>query len=200
MSLSSMLADPKTGVAEIGAWLDGLDPAARLEAMGHTSGREQKRLYELAAASPPMTAHDFVPAHVGPGVEVIHHGRNTLPVFRSFQKRFTRPADGSNRFFGYNHGSTGWLIGPGYFVAHDTAGNADWEARGAWVVDYFMVPDGPVPEAWPKVVANNVGLQILVYHHTRDFMRKVSKHVSIGAAFKVEKAMGAYFTLVREDR
>ena len=30
-------------------------------------------------------------------------------------------------------------------------------------------------------------------------MRKVSKHVSIGAAYKVEKPLGHFFTLVRED-
>ena len=34
------------------------------------------------------------------------------------------------------------------------------------------------------------GLQVLVYHKTRDFMRKVSAHVSIGAAYKKEKRTG----------
>ena len=61
------------------------------------------------------------------------------------------------------------------------------------------VPEGEVPAAWPKVVPNSRGPQILVYHRTRDFMRRVSAHVSVGAAYKVEKAMGAFFTLIRED-
>ncbi len=29
---------------------------------------------------------------------------------------------------------------------------------------------------------NSQGLQVFVYHRTRDFMRKVSEHVSIGRA------------------
>ncbi|MCB9664414.1 MAG: hypothetical protein H6732_09885 [Alphaproteobacteria bacterium] len=194
-----MLADPKMSVAEIAAWLDGMGHPQRLEAMSTTTKAEQKRLWELAAASAPITAEHFVPASVGTRREVIHHGRNTLPALNSFQKRFARPEDGSNRFFGYNHASTRWLIGPGYFVAHDTEGNAAWQERGAWVVDYFQVPDGPVPDGWPGVRANHVGLQVLVYFHTRDFMRKVSEHVSIGMAFKNESSLNNWFTLVRED-
>lgn len=200
MSLSSMLASPTAAIAEIGAWLDGMDHAARMDAMSSTSRSEQRRLWDLAAASPAITFEHFVPANVADRTEVIHHGRNTLPVFRHFQKRFARAADGSRRLFGYNEGATRALIGPGYFVAHDTAGHPVWEERGAWVVDYFMVPDGPVPDGWPKVIPNNQGPQILVYNRTRDFMRRVSAHVSIGAAYKVEKSMASWFTLVREDR
>jgi hypothetical protein len=204
MSLSKRLADPNITVGELAAWLDGLTHEGRLEAMGHTSPREQKRLWEIAAGGPPITAEHFVPAGVGPRVEVIHHGRNTLPAFKSFQKRFAKPVDGSNRFFGYNEGFTRSFIGPGCFVCIDTTEGQPgwtpaWPERGAWVVDYFQVPDGPVPDGWPKVVPNHVGLQVLVYNKTRDFMRRVSSHVSIGTAFKVEKAMGAYFTLVRQD-
>jgi hypothetical protein len=40
---------------------------------------------------------------------------------------------------------------------------------------------------------------MLVYQGTRDFMRRVSTHVSVGAAFKGESQMGAYFTLCRQD-
>ena len=56
-----------------------------------------------------------------------------------------------------------------------------------------------VPAAWPAVKANDRGLQVLVYNKTRDFMRRVSEHVSIGMAFKVEKSLNNWFTLVRED-
>ena len=72
------------------------------------------------------------------------------------------------------------------------------ELRGAIVVDYFQIPDGPVAAGWPRVVANDWRLQRLVYHHTRDFMRRVSAHVTIGAAFREESALDHYFILCRE--
>ena len=83
-------------------------------------------------------------------------------------------------------------------MAIPTAGHEGWPERGPIVVDYFQVPQEAVVEGWPKVVENNVGLQVLVYNKTRDFMRKVSDRVSIGAAYKVEKALDHDFVLVRE--
>ena len=59
--------------------------------------------------------------------------------------------------------------------------------------------DGAVPSDWPKVVPNTQGLQRFIYHGTRDFMRRVSQHVSIGAAYKGEKKLDHYFVLVRQD-
>ena len=53
-----------------------------------------------------------------------------------------------------------------------------WSARGAVVVDYFQVPDAEVAEGWPPVVDNHWRLQRFVYEATRDFMRRVSAHVS----------------------
>jgi hypothetical protein len=203
MTLDQLLADPAITIGAITDWLDAMDHAGRMAAMGRTSRAQQRKLWELSASAPPITLEHFVPANVPPCTEVIHHGRNSLPAFRSFQKRFARPKDGTPRAFGYNEGATRALIGPGYFVLHDTTSNpawpAEWRERGAWVVDYFEVPEGEVPAAWPKVVPNSRGPQILVYHRTRDFMRRVSAHVSVGAAYKVEKPMGAFFTLIRED-
>ena len=65
------------------------------------------------------------------------------------------------------------------------------------VVDYFQVPDGAVADGWPRIVANDWRLQRFVYHETRDFMRRVSRDVSIGAAFKREKPLDHYFVLCR---
>ena len=90
------------------------------------------------------------------------------------------------------------LIGPGFFVGVPTDGNSDWEQRGAIVIDYFQTPDGEVADGWPKVVPNSKGLQRFVYYQTRDFMRRVSEHVSVGAAYKVEKPLGHFFMLCRE--
>lgn len=206
MSLQSMLDDADTGIEEIASWLDGLDHAGRVQAAFSLDRAGQRAIYGCAAAGPPITLDHFVPGGVPDRTPVIHHGRNTLPLPASqklFQKRFSRPQPEDAWFgrglYGYNEAPTRRLIGPGYFVAMPTADQPDWEARGAVVVDYFQVPAGAVPVGWPTVVPNSRGLQFLVYNKTRDFMRRVSRHVSIGAAYKKEKALGHFFILVRAD-
>jgi hypothetical protein len=206
MSLKELLDDKGVGIAEIGAWLDGLDHDARKAAAFTLDRAGQRALYERAAKGPAITLEHFVPDGVADRTEVIHHGRNTLPLpagQKLFQKRFCRPGEGDaargSGMYGYNEAPTRGLIGPGYFVAIETAGKPEWEVRGAIVVDYFQVPEGPVVDGWPDVVPNSRGLQFFVYNKTRDFMRRVSQHVSIGAAYKKEKALGHFFILVRED-
>jgi hypothetical protein len=149
-----------------------------------------------------LTLEDFVPTSLAPRTPVVHAGRNTLPLpgkHKYFAKPMVRPVDGSARLFGYNDAPSRGLVGPGYFVLHDTAVEPAWQERGAVVVDYFLVPDGPVAEGWPTVLPNDKGLQRLVYYHTRDFMRRVARGVTIGAAYKEEKALDHYFVLVRES-
>jgi hypothetical protein len=199
MSVKYLIHRPAAHIGEIAAYLDGLAPDHRLHEVRQLGGADQARLYDLAKDGPPITLEHFVPKDRPTLREVIHEGKNTLPAFQLFQKRMCRPSDGSDRLFGYNEGFTRALLGPGYFVTHPTAGNPDWEERGAIVVDYFMMPDGEVAPGWPRVVPNSQGLQMLVYQGTRDFMRRVSAHVSIGAAYKGEKKMGAYFALCRQD-
>jgi hypothetical protein len=126
---------------------------------------------------------------------------------RRFQKRLCRPGptdhptDGTV-LYGYNEGPLRRLIGPGYFVAAETTGSAtadnpSWAERGGVVVDYFQVPDGEVAPGWPRVVPNEKGLQRNVYHQTRDFLRRVSSHVTVGAAYKNEDPLDHYFILCR---
>jgi hypothetical protein len=201
-TLQDMLASDGTGIAEIGAWLDGVAAAARLDAVFALDRGGQRELFKRARTGSQLTLEHFVPAEV-PALGPVHHrGKNTLPLpskHRFFEKRFCRPQDGSQRLFGYNHAPSKGLVGPGYFVAHFTRDEPAWTDRGPVVVDYFQVPDGPVPAQWPKVVPNSHGLQRFVYKGTRDFMRRVSAHVSIGAAYKGEKPLDHYFVLVRQD-
>ena len=202
MDLRALIHDPANTIEQIGAALDALSPDERLAAVRTLRGRDQRALYAKAAAAAALTLEDYVPASVSAGVSVRHHGRNTLPVprtFHLFEKHFCRPAGDSARLFGYNNGTTRTVIGPGYFVVHDTKGNPEWEKRGAIVIDYLMLPDGPLPAAWPKVVPNSRLLQFFVYHQMRDFMRRVSKHVTVGAAYKKDKGIGQYFVLCREE-
>ncbi len=200
MQLRDML---KAGaqLPEISDWLDRASSSQRLEAAFELGRGGQRSLYRLAEAAQPITLEHFVPEEMN-AVEPVHHrGRNTLPLppkHRLFEKRFCRPRDGSARLFGYNQSPSRKLIGPGYFVARSTEKEPAWKSRGAIVVDYFQVPDGEVPTSWPEVVPNTKGLQRFVFKGTRDFMRRVSNHVSIGAAYKGEKALDHYFILVRE--
>jgi len=200
LDLRALVTDPTSSIDAIGAALDALSPEERLTA-GRSLGRHHQRvLFAKAQGTRALTLLDFVPEHVAPQTSVRHLGCNTLPLphsLRFFEKRFCRPSDGSPRLFGYNEGVFRPFIGPGYFVAKPSAAPG-WRERGAVVVDYFEVPDGPVAEGWPRVVSNSHGLQFFVYRHTRDFMRRVSAHVTIGAAYKGEKALDHYFVLVRE--
>jgi hypothetical protein len=201
VQLAEMIRDPSVRIREIAAFLDGIHDGARRESVRELDRDAQRTLYEKAAEGEAISLEHFV-ADAGPRVEVVHEGMNTLPLppqLRRFQKRFCRP-EGSNgvvRLFGYNEGPTRKLVGPGFFVAVRTNGRPDWESRGAVVIDYYQVPDGAVAEGWPEVIPNSQRLQRFVYHQTRDFMRRVSTHVSIGAAYKREKPLDHYFVLCR---
>jgi hypothetical protein len=203
--LTGMIDEAHTDIAAIGTYLDGLDPTARWSEVKQLDRDRQRILYEKAAHSAPIDLVYFV-GDARPRQEVIHDGVNTLPVaqkWKRFQKRFCRPEGAGNghadaRLFGYNEGPSKTFIGPGFFVAVQTADRPQWSARGGVVVDYYQVPDGAVADGWPRVVANDWRLQRFVYHQTRDFMRRVSRHVSIGAAFKRERPLDHYFVLCRK--
>lgn len=201
MELTSLIDDSAAGIAVIAGYLDALPAAARLAEVRTLDRDRQRALYGKAAGGEPIDLHHFV-GDAAARTEVIHDGLNTLPLpggLRRFQKRFCRPAEGNGRLFGYNHGPTEKIVGPGYFVAVPTQGRTIWEGRGAVVVDYFQIPDGAVADGWPPIVPNDWRLSRFVYHHTRDFMRRASAHVSIGAAFKGERPLDHYFVLCRRE-
>jgi hypothetical protein len=203
-SLRELLAS-KASIQDIGTYLDGLDHARREAESLTLSRREQADLFERAGEGPPIQLSHFVPESLAPNVAVRHPGRNTVPVphhFQLFAKVFARSEEDPRLCHGYND-SNAWFITPGYFVAYETRGNREWEKRGGVVVDYLRVPGGKVPSGWPRVVANDVGLQKLVYFRTRDFMRGVSRHMSIGRASKQsergDEELDFWFTLCRRE-
>jgi hypothetical protein len=203
-SLSTASARPQTGThlldllraeppnaAEVAAFLDGLTHAARMEELATLAGPGvQNRLWTMAASAPRVDTADLVPPDAPPLREVIFHGKNSLPMFTFFQKRFCRPKQGADTLWGYNHQSLAWLTGPGYFVVHDEP------ARGA-AIDYREVPPQGVP-GWPAVKPNDVGLSRFVYRDMVDYLRRVSTHVLIGRATKYGKDLENYFVLCRE--
>jgi hypothetical protein len=185
MALADLIAD--ASLDEVATFLDALEPDERWAAVSRLDRRQQRALYDKAD---PHLDLGYLVAGAGPLTEVIHDGVNTLPVARRFQKRFCRPGDGTaERLYGYNEGPTRRLIGPGYFVAVP-------DGPGV-LVDYHQVPDGPVVPGWPAVVPNSKGLQRFVFHLTRDRLRRVSAHVSVGAAYKRDRPLDQYFILCR---
>lgn len=190
--LQDLLNQPATTSGDVSELLDGLSHAGRMEAIYSLSGpRLQRRLYELGADLPRVTLDQVVPPDATPLREVIYHGKNSLPAFTHFQKRFCRPPKDTEReeLWGYNHSGLRWLVGPGYFVVHD-------EEVGA-AIDYRQVPPHSAP-GWPDVVPNDQGVSHLVYKNMVDYLRRVSAHAFIGSATKQGKELGNYFVLCRE--
>jgi hypothetical protein len=171
------------------AWLDGLDADTRIATVRSLSGRQQAALFEAAQGFKAITLDDFVPPAAGVQQPVIHYGRNSLPGFSLFEKRFLRPAPGADALWGYNEGAVRPLVGPGYFLARTLAGG---EVR----VDYAEIPP-EAPAGWPPLKPNSAGLSRFVFHNLSDTLRGVSTHVSIGRAARKGKPMDSWFVLVR---
>ncbi len=180
---------------ELARFLDGLDHAARVEAIRAAGRSEQRRLYEAAKGFAPVTLAEMVPAATGELQAVRHHGKNTLPAFSHFEKRFCRPAgedpEKPGELFGFNFQTMSPVTGPGYFVAVPD------EARGEVLVDYRRVP-AQAPPGWPAVKSNESGLSRLVYGFMVDTLRRVSTHVTIGSAARKGKDLGSWFLLTQE--
>lgn len=182
-------------IPRIGEALDRMDAKSRLAVTRSATREDMATLWELMKDQA-VDADFFVPSGTEPLKEVIHEGKNSLPAFTHFQKRFCRADDDSGDVYGYNHGSTEWLTGPGYFVAHSAAGEKD--PPSDYLIDYTRVPPKK-PDGWPEIRDNDGGIGALVYGRMKDYMRKVSTHVSIGKAYKQGKELGAYFLLCRQD-
>src|SRR5688500_4162206 len=199
MNLSDMLNPPRD-LGAIGSALDQMSEEERVQSVLALGKRELANLFEAAADSSPLTLTDIVPADVPPLTEVIHEGKNSLPLFTRFQKRFCRPsADNTTELWGYNEQAMRAFTGPGYLVLHFTP-------KGELVVDYGMLPPSK-PEGWPEIIPNSARLSRFIYHGTVDVLRRVSRHVTIGRAFRKGKgqdkaeleAMDAWFVLVRRE-
>src|SRR4051812_26588672 len=131
MSLIALLDDPSVKIDAIARWLDERTHDERLSATRSLDRRRQRTLYTRASLAPAVTLEHFVPRDRADRTEVRHHGKNTLPLpgpFRTFEKRFCRPTDGTPRLFGYNEGSSRPWIGPGYFVTKLCAANPVWSS------------------------------------------------------------------------
>ena len=175
----------------IKAHLDGLAPYSRLQEVLGVTGSLVGKLYDAVAGAPALTPLDLVPP--GETGVVILEGRNSLPAFTRFQKRFAR-VDG--KVIGYNHQTMSFATGPGYFVVQPpTPGESHPDEL---FFDYTVDPPHTGhPAGWPPFVSNSNGLSRLVYMHMKDFCRHVAEGVLVGKAYKHGVSQNAYFTLTR---
>lgn len=195
MNVSKMILASDADIDEIAEHLEELSTGARVKASRGLGPKAQRRLWDLARGRRVKLA-DIVPEDRGPLEPVRHYGRNTLPAFKLFEKRFCRPSEEADNgmLWGYNEGASRPLVGPGYFVCRDT----DQDARGAVVVDYYQVPPER-PAEWPAIKSNESAQSRLVYGFMHDFLRRVSAHVTIGRAYKHDRETPNFFTLCREE-
>lgn len=200
--LIARIHEPDSKASEIAALLDGLDPKARVVAIRSLGRREQRRLYERVDGFAPLRLTDMVPERTAALVGVRHFGRNTLPAFTLFEKRFYRAAGvdaaAPASLWGYNFqptGIVGRVTGPGYFGVVEDPNLAEL------LVDYRQVPPPDAaarPPGWPAVQSNERGLARFVYGFMVDTLRRVSEHVSIGSAARNGRDLGSWFILCRE--
>ncbi|MDJ0852948.1 MAG: hypothetical protein QNK04_31645 [Myxococcota bacterium] len=193
--LEGLLADAAPQAARIGDFLDGLDHESRVAAVRSLGRRQQRRLYEAVDGFRPVHLADLVPPGVEDFTTVRHFGRNTLPAFTLFEKRFCRPPQADHEkpaeLYGFNFQTLAPLTGPGYFVAHEDPSRPE-----VWV-DYRKVPSEH-PDGWPEVRSNERGLSRFVYGFMVDTLRRVSEHVTIGSAARKGRDIGSWFVLCRE--
>lgn len=169
--------------------LDAMSSADRTTAVRLLGRRAQAALFE-AAQGRRVALADVVPAGMAPLDPVICHGKNSLPMFTHFQKRFCRSPDAPDReLFGYNHQSMSWFTGPGYFVARE---------QGLEVaIDYTRLPTA-VAAGWPTLKPNDKGPAKATFGGLVDYLRKVSTHVTIGRATRNGKTLDNWFILNRD--
>lgn len=190
------LTTPQLDRDEAAGRFEEASPRERVEITESIDAKTQARLWE-ACEGRTVTIAEMVPPGFGPLRPVIFHGKNSLPMFTRFQKRFCRGTEGSgDELWGYNHQPATWLApltGPGYFVAYDSP-----TGLGSVAVDYTRIPTAK-PAEWPDIHDNTYRLSRFIYNGMIDYLRRVSEHLLIGRATRDGKDMPNYFLLCRED-
>lgn len=177
---------------KVASFLDSLVGMDRVLTVRSLGPGTQRALWELVDGFAEMTLADLVPRTTPLYEAVVHFGRNTLPMFTMFEKRFYRTGDGSG-VAGANFQTLSPFTGPGYFVVRKDDGSPEL------LIDYQHLPKDK-PADFPEIRNNESGIARLVYGSMVDTLRRVSEHVSIGAASRHGQMLDAYFVLCREQQ
>lgn len=194
--LRSMIRDASVAPAKIAGLLDGLAAELRAPVVRGLGRKDQQSLYAKSEGYASLELVDIVPPNRADLEEVRHLGRNSLPAFTIFEKRFCRlagsPPDAPKELAGYNYQTLSPITGPGYFLAAEDADTREV------LVDYRRLPD-QAPSDWPAIRSNERGLSRFIYGFMVDRLRRVSEHVTIGSAARNGRELGSYFVLCRMD-
>ncbi len=193
--LVARLREGTIKTVDVAQFLDALPGEDRVQAIRAIGAKEQRRLYDAVEGFAPVRLVELVPPEVEDLAVVRHFGKNSLPFFTEFEKRFSRAPDldpeAPIELIGFNFQTMSPITGPGYFVATEDTG------RGEVLIDYRRVPDCH-PVDWPAIRGNERGLARFVYGFMVDTLRRVSEHVTIGSASRNGKDMGNWFVLCRK--
>lgn len=182
------LLDARAPSREMEAFLDGLTPEARVQEVLRVTGSGVKRLYDAVADAPPLTLEELVPQ--GAKDTVIYQGRNSLPLFSRFQKRFSRVG---GVVVGYNHQTMSVFTGPGYFIVKPPSGEGE---HGKEILFDYTEPPPSEPAGWPRYSPNDRGLLArAVYANMHDYVRRVARGVVVGKAYQLGVDQKADFSL-----
>jgi hypothetical protein len=188
VSLRRLLAD-RAAAGDITRYLDELPGSVRSKEVLGVTGNGLKHLYDTMEGAPPASLEELVP----PDEEgtITYEGRNSLPVFSRFQKRFARIGD---VVVGYNHQILSFVTGPGYFVA--LRRNGEGQHGDEVIFDYTVEPPRG-PDDWPPYKPNDAGLARQVFGNLNDYVRRVGRGVVVGKAYKQGVDQDTYFSLSR---
>lgn len=190
MQLTELLASSSVTPVALAAHLDALSADERLAqtlALGHDA---QAKLFDVVEGARKLTLDDLAPAATAPLQGVRHEGRNSMPLFSRFAKVFATSGESTDERWGFNATSAlvTTTVGPGYFVAV--------QQGDACLVDYTRLPKQPLHGA-PRILGNEQRLSRFVYNQTKDVVRGVSQHVSIGRAWRGTTRLDNWFVLCR---
>ncbi len=93
VNVLDIIADEPVDLAALGKLFEEASPDERVRIVEAIDARGQARLWQ-ATEGRRVTIEEMVPRDLGPLVPVIFHGKNSLPAFTRFQKRFCRPSQG----------------------------------------------------------------------------------------------------------
>lgn len=189
MGIHELLAVNAVDMRALADFLDHLDAPSRLRAVRSLGRPEQAKLFEAAAGAHPLSLAHFAPVGTPPLQAVVHYGRNSLPAFHDFEKRFCLPDAHTDELWGYNEQPLKTLTGPGYFVARQSS-------QQEVEIDYTVVPPEK-PADWPPILPNSARLSRFLYYRTIDLVRGVSAHVAIGRVTREGRFLDAWFVLCR---